>query len=593
MKIILKYVKPYWWLVLLAPLFMIGEVLCDLVQIDIMSEIVNKGILNEIYGASEKVQIVIKFGIQMLILLVLGGIGGILSAACASACANSFANDLRKEVFSKVINLSFEQTDKFTTGSLITRITNDITQIQDFVSMAVRMFIRSLTMFIGGMVFMFRINPAFGYVILIVLPIEFITVFYFLKKVNPLFKVVQKKIDKVNSVVQENVNGARVVKAFTGEEKEKNRFDESNTDLANHSYNVFKIMSFLGPIMNIFLYGVCIAIIYIGGIEINKNITLILAGNENVFMVGDVIEATTYVSMILGAVVQLTMISQQVTRATVSANRVREVLDSLPVIVSNNTEVMETEESGTIEFKNVSFSYPNFSSAEVLDDISLKINTGETLAILGATGSGKTTLVNLIPRFYDTSNGDVLVDGVNVKDYALSDLRTRVTTVLQRTELFSGTIYDNIKWGKGDATLEEVKKVCEISQAANFIEEFNNGYDTIIGEKGSSLSGGQKQRLAIARALIRKPEILIFDDSTSALDLETEAKLYKALRENLGDTTVVLIAQRVASAKNADRIAVIDQGKIVACDTHDNLMKNCDIYIDIYNSQLKRGDEDE
>ena len=593
MKIILKYVKPYWWLVLLAPLFMIGEVLCDLVQIDIMSEIVNKGILNEIYGASEKVQIVIKFGIQMLILLVLGGIGGILSAACASACANSFANDLRKEVFSKVINLSFEQTDKFTTGSLITRITNDITQIQDFVSMAVRMFIRSLTMFIGGMVFMFRINPAFGYVILIVLPIEFITVFYFLKKVNPLFKVVQKKIDKVNSVVQENVNGARVVKAFTGEEKEKNRFDESNTDLANHSYNVFKIMSLLGPIMNIFLYGVCIAIIYIGGIEINKNITLILAGNENVFMVGDVIEATTYVSMILGAVVQLTMISQQVTRATVSANRVREVLDSLPVIVSNNTEVMETEESGTIEFKNVSFSYPNFSSAEVLDDISLKINTGETLAILGATGSGKTTLVNLIPRFYDTSNGDVLVDGVNVKDYALSDLRTRVTTVLQRTELFSGTIYDNIKWGKGDATLEEVKKVCEISQAANFIEEFNNGYDTIIGEKGSSLSGGQKQRLAIARALIRKPEILIFDDSTSALDLETEAKLYKALRENLGDTTVVLIAQRVASAKNADRIAVIDQGKIVACDTHDNLMKNCDIYIDIYNSQLKRGDEDE
>lgn len=593
MKIILKYVKPYWWLVLLAPLFMIGEVLCDLVQIDIMSEIVNKGILNEIYGASEKVQIVIKFGIQMLILLVLGGIGGILSAACASACANSFANDLRKEVFSKVVNLSFEQTDKFTTGSLITRITNDITQIQDFVSMAVRMFIRSLTMFIGGMIFMFRINPAFGYVILIVLPIEFITVFYFLKKVNPLFKVVQKKIDKVNSVVQENVNGARVVKAFTGEEKEKNRFDESNTDLANHSYNVFKIMSFLGPIMNIFLYGVCISIIYIGGIEINKNITLILAGNENVFMVGDVIEATTYVSMILGAVVQLTMISQQVTRATVSANRVREVLDSLPVIVSNNTEVMETEESGTIEFKNVSFSYPNFSSAEVLDDISLKINTGETLAILGATGSGKTTLVNLIPRFYDTSNGDVLVDGVNVKDYALSDLRTRVTTVLQRTELFSGTIYDNIKWGKGDATLEEVKKVCEISQAANFIEEFNNGYDTIIGEKGSSLSGGQKQRLAIARALIRKPEILIFDDSTSALDLETEAKLYKTLRENLGDTTVVLIAQRVASAKNADRIAVIDQGKIVACDTHDNLMKNCDIYIDIYNSQLKRGDEDE
>lgn len=593
MKMILKYVKPYWYFVLLAPLFMIIEVLCDLVQIDIMSEIVNKGILNELYDASEKVQIVLKYGAQMLGLLALGGLGGILSAACASACANSFANDLRKEVFSKVVNLSFEQTDKFTTGSLITRITNDVTQIQDFVSMAVRMFIRSLTMFVGGMIFMFRINPSFGYVILIVLPIEIITVVYFLRKVNPLFKVVQKKIDRVNSVVQENVNGARVVKAFTGEEKEKNRFDDANTDLANNSYRVFKIMSFLGPIMNIFLYGVCIAIIYIGGLKINDNISFILAGNENVFMVGDVMEAITYVSMILGAVMQLSMISQQVTRATVSALRVREVLDSIPVITSTNTEVVKTEEAGTIEFKNVSFSYPNFSSDDILNNVSLKINTGETLAILGATGSGKTTLVNLIPRFYDTSKGDVLVDGVNVKDYALNDLRTRVTTVLQRTELFSGTIYDNIKWGKSDATLDEVKEVCRISQASEFIEDFNSGYDTIIGEKGSSLSGGQKQRLAIARALIRKPEILIFDDSTSALDLETEAKLYKALRESLGDTTVVLIAQRVASAKNADRIAVIDQGKIVACDTHDNLIKNCDIYIDIYNSQLKRGDEDE
>lgn len=593
MKVILKYVKPYWYFVLLAPLFMIIEVLCDLVQIDIMSEIVNKGILNELYNASEKVQIVLKYGAQMLGLLALGGLGGILSAACASACANSFANDLRKEVFSKVVNLSFEQTDKFTTGSLITRITNDVTQIQDFVSMAVRMFIRSLTMFVGGMIFMFRINPSFGYVVLIVLPIEIITVVYFLRKVNPLFKVVQKKIDRVNSVVQENVNGARVVKAFTGEEKEKNRFDDANTDLANNSYRVFKIMSFLGPIMNIFLYGVCIAIIYIGGLKINDNISFILAGNENVFMVGDVMEAITYVSMILGAVMQLSMISQQVTRATVSALRVREVLDSIPVITSTNTEVVKTEEAGTIEFKNVSFSYPNFSSDDILNNVSLKINTGETLAILGATGSGKTTLVNLIPRFYDTSKGDVLVDGVNVKDYALNDLRTRVTTVLQRTELFSGTIYDNIKWGKGDATLDEVKEVCRISQASEFIEDFNSGYDTIIGEKGSSLSGGQKQRLAIARALIRKPEILIFDDSTSALDLETEAKLYKALRESLGDTTVVLIAQRVASAKNADRIAVIDQGKIVACDTHDNLIKNCDIYIDIYNSQLKRGDEDE
>lgn len=588
MKKILKYIKPYWYFAVLAPLFMIAEVLFDLYQAEYMSKIVDEGV------NGGNTSLVIKFGLLMIAFLAVGGLCGILSAACASACSNNFGNDLRKEVFSKITNLSFEQTDKFTTGSLITRITNDITMVQDFVSMAVRMFIRSLTMFVGGMIFMFSVSRIFGYIVLIVLPIEIITVVLIYRKVIPMFKIVQGKIDKVNSVVQENVNGARVVKAFTGEEKEKERFDDANQDLAFISYKSHKIMSFIGPILTIFLYAISIAIIYFGAFEIEAGINIAVGSQEELLSVGDVMQSLTYVSMILMAVMQLVMISQNVTRAIISVNRIVEVLDSDPIIYSPKQSLSANNKLlGTVEFKNVSFSYPNYSSSNIINDLSFKVNKGETVAILGATGSGKTSVVNLIPRFYDVTDGEVIVDGVNVKDYNLLELRNRVVTVLQRTELFGGTIAENIKWGKDNASMEDVIEVCKISQAHDFISDFNNGYDSIVGEKGSSLSGGQKQRIAIARALIKKPEILIFDDSTSALDLETEARLYRALRENLGDTTVILIAQRVASAKNADKILVLDQGKLVAYDTHKNLINSCDIYIDIYNSQLKRGDDNE
>lgn len=588
MKKVLKYIKPYWYFAVLAPLFMIAEVLFDLYQAEYMSKIVDEGV------NGGNTSLVIKFGLLMIAFLAVGGLCGILSAACASACSNNFGNDLRKEVFSKITNLSFEQTDKFTTGSLITRITNDITMVQDFVSMAVRMFIRSLTMFVGGMIFMFSVSRIFGYIVLIVLPIEIITVVLIYRKVIPMFKIVQGKIDKVNSVVQENVNGARVVKAFTGEEKEKERFDDANQDLAFISYKSHKIMSFIGPILTIFLYAISIAIIYFGAFEIEAGINIAVGSQEELLSVGDVMQSLTYVSMILMAVMQLVMISQNVTRAIISVNRIVEVLDSDPIIYSPKQSLSANNKLlGTVEFKNVSFSYPNYSSSNIINNLSFKVNKGETVAILGATGSGKTSVVNLIPRFYDVTDGEVIVDGVNVKDYNLLELRNRVVTVLQRTELFGGTIAENIKWGKDNASMEDVIEVCKISQAHDFISDFNNGYDSIVGEKGSSLSGGQKQRIAIARALIKKPEILIFDDSTSALDLETEARLYRALRENLGDTTVILIAQRVASAKNADKILVLDQGKLVAFDTHENLINNCDIYIDIYNSQLKRGDDNE
>ena len=310
--------------------------------------------------------------------------------------------------------------------------------------------------------------------------------------------------------------------------------------------------------------------------------------------VGKLMSGLTYVSMVLMSVMQLVMVSQNLSRAQISAARINAVLESDPVVVSQVYNVkLHTEEKGTVEFKNVNFSYPNYSGKMVVNDFSLKVNKGETVAILGATGSGKSSIVNLIPRFYDVTDGEVLVDGVNVKEYSLEDLRSRISIVLQKTELFSGTIYENICWGKEGATMEEVEEVTTIAQAHNFITGFSRGYDTIVGERGSSLSGGQKQRLAISRALIRKPEILIFDDSTSALDLATEAKLYKELKAKMDDTTIILIAQRVASAKNADRIAVIDKGRLVACDTHDKLIESCAVYQDIYNSQLKRGEENE
>ena len=592
MKKLLHYLKPYWIWAVLAPICMIGEVVLDLIQPKFMERIVDHGILSTTLSLDDKINNVLIFGGLILGALVVGGFFGIMSAACASTAANSFGNDLRKKVYAKIVDLSFEQTDNFTTGSLVTRITNDITQVQDFIAMAIRMFVRTLIMFVGGIIFMFITSKMFALILAIVMVIQFIVLFFVLRKAIPYFGIVQKKVDKVNSVVQENVNGVRVVKAYTQEEKEKARFNVANTELSDTSYNVMKILAYIGPIITILLNAVIIAIIYFGGLEISNNVELILAGNTEVLTVGKIMSSLTYVSMVLMSVMMLIMVSQFLTRAEICAKRINEVLESDPV-VNSGEGVSDLNEVGTVEFKNVTFAYPNSSGVPVVKDLNLKVNKGETIAILGATGSGKSSIVNLIPRFYDVTDGAVLVDGEDVRNYTLEDLRSRISIVLQRTELFGGTISENIRWGKNDASDEEIENVTKIAQAHDFITSFQSGYDTIVGERGSSLSGGQKQRIAISRALIRKPEILIFDDSTSALDLATEAKLYKALRENYHDTTIILIAQRVASAKNASKIAVIDKGELVAFDSHDNLMKDSPIYQDIYNSQLKRGDENE
>ena len=575
---VLRYLKPYWFFALLCPLAMILEVSMDLLQPTLMSDIVDNGILGDA-AADENLRYVLITGLKMLVFSLIGCFGGIASAAFGTAAAQKMGNDLRKDAFAKVMHMSFQQTDKFTTGSLVTRLTNDITAIQEFVAMSLRMFVRTGMQFIGGIAVILTLNVNFGLVLVISLPVQLIAVAIIMKKASPLFSIVQSRLDKVNSVVQENVSGARVVKAFTREEYEINRFDNANTDLMTTNLKVQKLLATLNPILMIIMNASVIAIIMIGGFQVEAK----------AMQVGEVMAAVTYITQILMSVMMVGMMFQQVSRSAASMKRVNEVLSTNPVI-SDGHKSADSDNSGTVEFRNVGFSYPGSSGKPVLSDIDLKAEKGQMIAILGSTGCGKTSLVNLVPRFYDATKGDVLVDGVNVKDYDVDTLRSKIGVVLQKSELFSGTVAENIRWGCETAT--EVKTAAKIAQAEEFIDGFNDGYDTMISEKGASLSGGQKQRMAIARAIIKKPEILIFDDSTSALDLSTEAKLHKALRENLSGVTVIMIAQRIASVMRADKIAVLENGSICAFGTHKELMESSSVYRDIYYSQMKQGEEE-
>ena len=573
---IFKYLKRYWYFALLAPIFMIGEVLMDLLQPFLMADIVDIGLANQ------DLEFIIETGIKMLLLVLAGGGFGILCGVFTNLAAFNYANDMRKDVFKHIVNLSFEQTDNFTTGSLVTRVTNDITQVTNIIAMSMRMMIRTLMQFAMGIYFLLRISKEFLPVLFIALPLLLIMIIIFIVKIAPSFAIVQTKIDDVNAVVQENVTGARVVKAYTAEYKEIKRFKKANDNLNDIHWKIHKMMAFLSPFINIIFYTATISILLIGGYSIN---------NGSGMLIGELTASISFITIILNGFMMLAMFFQSIVRGIASIKRLNAVLECEPVVIEG--KVTESVETGTVEFKDVSFAYPQSSGDVVLNNINLKVNKGEKIGILGSTGCGKSSLVNLITRFYDTTTGDVFVDGINVKEYSFNTLRNKVALVLQKSELYTGSIKDNICWGKEDATIEEVKRAAKIAQADNFIESFNEGYDTFVTEKGSSLSGGQKQRISIARALIKKPEILIFDDSTSALDLSTEANLYKAINEELKDMTIITIAQRVASVRNADKIVVLNDGEIASIGTHDELMKSSPIYIDIYNSQLKKeGDED-
>lgn len=588
---LLKYLKKYWYFALLAPIFMIAEVTMDMLVTNKMGTMID--IVNSYGPTSDNNQFlntIVSNGIIMLALVLIGVVSGILSGVFANLASQKFANDLRKDLFSKIMHLSFQQSDDFSTASLVTRVTNDVTAVQTMIAMAIRMFIRSLSMFILGIVFTLQISKQFMIVLAVALPLEILIMVFFMIKAFPMFSIVQTKLDKVNSVVHENLTGARVVKAFSKEDYEYNRFVEANDTLTSITLKVNKLMAIIMPLFMLIVYAGMIAIYYIGA---NSQFDAMLylenfaTSIDPKISVGEMEKATSYIMMIMSSLLMIGMTFANMARAAASGKRINEVLETPDIICDGNLDVKTLKETGTIEFKNVDFAYPN-ASASVLENINLKIEKGETVAIVGATGSGKTTLVNLITRFYDVTKGEILVDGENIKNYKLVDLRNKIAIVLQKAELFAGTIKENIKWGNPNATDEEVEWAANIAQAIEFIDSKEKKFDEYVEEKGTSLSGGQRQRLSIARAIVKKPEILIFDDSTSALDLVTEAKLYKAMRDNIADTTKIVVAQRIATAKNADKIVVLDGGTIIAYDTHENLLANCEIYQDIYNSQLKR-----
>ncbi len=565
-----KYLKPYALFAVLTPLSMVGEVLGDLLQPKLMSKIVDDGVLGQ------DMNLIIRTGLLMLLVLIGGGACGIAASAFGGIASQSFSRDLRVDVFKRVMGLSFEQTDKFTTGSLVTRLTADITAIQQMVDFMLRMLVRDSLLFFGGIIMMLTLNVRFGIIILCALPVEIIMMIVILKKANPYYSIVAKRLDSVNSVVQENVTGARVVKAYVREDTEEKRFYDANISLMESNLRVQTLMAILQPLLMIILNLSVIAVIVIGGWQVQAQ----------AMKVGEVMAAITYLTQVLHGVMMMSMMFQTLAKASASANRLREVLETDPVIKSGSVSLSD-KTGGTVSFKNVSFSYPETKGRPVISDLTLDIKSGESVAILGATGSGKSSLVNLIPRFYDCTAGEVLVDGVNVKDCKLDELRKKVGIVLQKSELFSGTVEDNIKWGDKNATHEEVISAAQAAQADEFIQKIPAGYEGIIAEKGASLSGGQKQRLSISRAVLKKPEILILDDSTSALDLGTEAKLRAEIDRKMNGTTLIIIAQRIQSVKSCDRIAVLDHGKLCACDTHENLLKTCEVYQDIYASQVK------
>ena len=576
MKLIFRFIKKYWYMALLASAFMIGEVFIDLLQPRMMAEIVNEGILGLSNGGKSDLNLVINTGIRMMLVVIGGGLCGLLSAVFTNMTGQGAGNDIRKLCFERIMHFSFEQTDDFSTGSLITRITNDVTQVQSLIMQLIRGLVRCLMFFVGGSAALLSLDLSFGVIVACAFPLIIIDITFVVWRTNPLFTVLQESLDRLNNIIQENVTGIRVVKAFVQEKNEIDRFDEANRHLVDTQFNVMMLLSYLRPVMNIVLNFAVAGIIYVGSNQVQKGAVA----------PGSVMAAITYISQILNGMMMLAMIFQTLSRGLASTKRLQEVIDTQSDIKQEALPMVGDGSRGSVRFENVKFVYTD-NGAEVLHDINLSITPGETLAIIGATGCGKTSLVSLIPRFYDPAEGHVYVDGIDVRAYDPAELRDKVTVCLQKAEFFSTTIRENIALGDPDANDEEIRKAAAAAQADGFISQQKDGYDTIVAERGMSLSGGQRQRVAIARALLKKGEILILDDVTSALDLKTEAALYAALNREYSDVTKIIIAQRIASVRNADRIVVLDGGTISACGSHDELMAQSRVYRDIYDSQLK------
>ena len=583
MKRWLEYVKPYWIYFVLGPLGMIVEVVGEVVLPKFLSAIIDNGV-----GTKESVgngsQYIIYITIAMIVTAVLMLLGGVCGAYFGAKASVNFSADLRSDVYRKIQKFSFSNIDKFSTGSLVTRLTNDVTQLQNFVNMLLRMCLRSPGMLIGALVMAITLNAKLAIILAIAMPIIITVQFLIIRKGFPRFNRMQSKIDGLNSTIQENLVNVRVVKSFVREDFEKDKFRESNGNLKKAGISAMNLMIFMQPVMMLLMYATTLVVLWFGG---NQVIDFIQNGTG--MTVGDLTQFLTYINQILMSLMMITMLFMMWSRAMASGKRIAEVLDEKPDIDDETAAFSEKSvNSGDIEFKNVSFRYYKTSEEKVLNNINIKINSGETVGIIGSTGCGKTTLVSMIPRLYDVDEGSVLVDGVDVKDYSIEKLRDGVSMVLQKNVLFSGTIEDNLKWGNQNASIEEIKKCADCAQADGFIESFTEGYQTELGQGGVNVSGGQKQRICIARAMLKQPKIIIFDDSTSAVDTATEAKIRKSFKNELKDTTKIIIAQRISSVEEADKIIVMDNGVITGIGTHDELLKSNEEYREIYNSQTAK-----
>ncbi|MBQ9268697.1 MAG: ABC transporter ATP-binding protein [Oscillospiraceae bacterium] len=569
-----KYIKPYIPFALLAALGIIGEVTMDLIQPTIMSRIVDDGVLGVHSGGTGNLHTVWTMGLLMILLVALGGLSGTLNNASVHYFGQNLGNDMRKDCFRRIMSFSFPQMDRFGTGSLVTRVTNDITQVQNFVANFVRGLLRTTCLTFGSIFFLFRLNHTFGLIILGAFPFVVGVMALCIWKAGPLFPKLQAQLDEINAILQEDISGLRIIKACVQEIGEKIRFGKANDAQIKTQLRTLVIFAFMNPAANILMYLAILTILWTGSRQV-------FAGSATP---GVVMAAITYATQVLDGVLRLLMVFQTITRGLASWHRVKEILDSEPEL-KDGAGTEEPLARGLVEFRDVSFSFPG-TDQPVLEHIDLTIHAGETVAIMGATGSGKTALVSLIPRFYDVTEGAVLVDGVDVRQYRQKDLRDRISIVLQKAELFSVSIRENIAWGKPGARPEEISIAARIAQAEDFILSTEQGYDTMVAQRGMSLSGGQKQRLSVARAVVRDAEILIFDDSTSALDLRTEAALNAALKQARPGCTKVIVAQRIASVRQADRIVVLEHGRIAAAGSHEALLDTCPIYRDIYDSQM-------
>jgi ATP-binding cassette subfamily B protein len=552
---------------------MIVEVIGEVILPKFMANIINIG------AANRDVPYIIGMGAVMVLTAVLMAVGGVGGAYFAAKAAISFAADVRSDVFDKVQKFSFSNLDKFSTGSLVTRLTNDITQVQNLINMALRMMLRAPGMLIGALIMALMMNARLAVVVLVVIPVLVLLIGLVIKTAFPRFEIMQKKLDALNSNIQEMLTNVRVIKSFVRGEYEEKKFAVSNEDLKESSLSAFKVVILNMPIMMLMMNITTLGVVWFGGKQI-------LAGE---MPVGDLTAFTTYIVQILMSLMMLAMVLLQSSRALASLHRITEVLDTQVDLTDEKASLPEKKvNSGKVEFKNVSFRYYKDNHEKVLDDISFTVESGQILGIIGSTGSGKTTLVQMIPRLYDVDGGEVLVDGVNVKEYSLKNLREGVGMVLQKNVLFSGSILENLMWGDENASQEDILAAARAAQADPFVQSFTEGYETELGQGGVNVSGGQKQRLCIARALLKKPKILILDDSTSAVDTATEAKIRESFTGTLKDTTKIIIAQRITSVMEADEILVMDEGKIVGMGKHEELLKGCEAYQEIYYSQMDK-----